>query len=262
MSQPQGSRTARRVVVSLVQSVRECTEHELDVPDHIPESAILAWVNSRAQAGTLPPAVRETPPTILSGQPAHAEVVSIRRCDQAELPAAPLDYQVAAGEPNGVLALRFHTSDGRSLTLTGLGGAQFTYEWIRAGEAGEHLAAFAADGTIATLQPGDPAGVSWLGRFARAATALGGSFKEIELLPSVKDLYYGLSAGNEENPDLTIGESKPRRLGSRALIDRYGLINADGLLRAAREQATSYWARPGKPERFSDLTIFRPLTRP
>jgi hypothetical protein len=256
MSQPKGSRTARRVVVSLVQSVRECTEHELDVPDHVPDSAILAWVNSRAQAGALPPAVREIPPTILAGQPAHAEVVSIDRFDPAELPAAPLDYQVAAGEPNGVLALRFNTSDGRSLTLTGLSGAQFTYEWIRAGETGEHLAAFAADGTIATLEREDPAGVSWLGRFARAASALGGSFKEIVLLPSVKDLHYGLSAGNEENPDLTIGETQPRRLGSDVLINAQE-VQRNGLLIATRD-SSSYWARPGKPGRFSDLTIFRP----
>ncbi len=258
MSQPNGSPTVRRAVVSLVQSVRERTEHELDIPDDVPDDAILAWVNARARADALPPAVREIPARILVGDAPHAEVVSIHRLDRAELPPAPVDFQVAAGEPDSALALRFNTTDGRSLTLTGLSGAQFTYEWIRAGEHGEHLAAFAADGEIATLNRANPSGLSWLARFARAATALGGEFKEIELLPSVKGLYYGLSAGNEENPDLTISETQPRQLGSHGLLTAHGFSNGSGFLRVTREQETSYWASVGEAERFSDLTIFRP----
>jgi hypothetical protein len=257
MSNTSGSRTVRRVVVSLVQSVRECTEHELDVPDHVGDGEILAWVNARARATALPPAVREVPPRILNGDQPHAEVVSLDRFDPAELPPAPLAYHVAAGEPNAVLALRFNTDDGRSLTLTGLSGAQLTYERIRTGEHGEQIAAFAADGTIATLDRADPFGVSWLARFARAATALDGSFKEIELLPNVKDMYFALSADDEENPDLTLGEPRSRQLGSHALINGYGLTNARGFLKVTREQDTSYWASTGKPGRFSDLTIFR-----
>jgi hypothetical protein len=257
MSQPRNSRPVRRVVVSLVQSVRERTQHELDVPDDVGDREILAWVNARAQAGALPPAVRELPPTMHTGVPSYAEVVSIHRIDPTELPRAPLAYHVGAGEPGGVLALRFNTSDGRSLTLTGVSGAQLTYEWIRAGEDSEHIAAFAADGTIATVDSAEPRGVSWLARFARAATALGGSFTEIELLPNAKDLYYGLSAGNEDNPDLTIGETQPRRLGQSVLVNAHG-AHRNGLLIATRDPSTSYWATPGKPERFSDLTICRP----
>jgi len=96
-----------------------------------------------------------------------------------------------------------------------------------------------------------------MGRFVRSAQALGGRFKEIQVQPAARRLMFSLSAGNEENPDLTIGETKPGALSNGALIDRRGLrARPDAPVLVNYRRSTEYWSLAGSKERYSDVAIF------
>lgn len=246
----------RRIVVARTETVVERTLHELSVPDEVSDEDAVEWALECCDTSALPPAIGVAH-TMVDGEVSVA-VHASARYDPDSAPPPRRDYQVAAAETSAALTLRFHQAGGVTLSVTGLARAALTYEWVRAGEDGEHVAVIAADGVIETTDLSGPGCPTWVARFARAASALGGRFDHVAVLAECPALALGLSAGNEEDAQLTIGETAWQPLGREALITACGVkrgVTADTGALIVERVAGGYWSLAGEAERYSDVAL-------
>jgi hypothetical protein len=261
MSQPQESQKGRvrRVRIERSAAVRECTLHDVIVPDHISDDAAADWALARAEAGALPAAVQERVPTMLAESEPTFRATQIAQLEPSD-PTLSQGAHVAANEPDSALALRFLTPAGATCTIVGLTQATLTYEWIRAGEEGEHLACISADdgAILATERPCQShATPAWYGRFSRSAQALGGTFSAVEVIAGAGPLAVSAWSGNDENVELTLEQTEPQLLPGGARLTADGLRDiTDGSVIITLDPARGYWMLAGNC--YSDVTISRP----
>jgi hypothetical protein len=255
---PAGSLRVAEVVATF--AVLRETTYRIAIPAGVKDDAIAAWAIAQAQAGALglPRATRITRPPY-EAQPEWRTTSISYRVDRADY-QAPRTFKIDA-EEGGSIALSFITAEELRLTVAGMRWAQTTYEWIRGGENGEHLAAIQDDGTIAFAAAG-PSQPGWCHQFAAAAAAIGGCFTRVEIERDTPNTDSGrfavfASAGNEENPDLHIDNVRAGEIATPAQITISGLQQALGATPLiAYDPKTQYWTLAER--NYSDVTIAGP----
>lgn len=259
MSRQTGS--PRSVVVERSERVLERTAHLLEVPAGVTDDRIVAWALERAASGQLPPAFAERTAIVDAAGPCGLEVSAITHHQDGDSPRRATAFTVRADEDPAVLTLCFVTPDLRVLALRGLAAAQLTYDWLRLGDTAEQLVRLGHGSTIELQEGPVERRPSWAGRFQRCARALGGRFSRVEICQppaATTSLWFSLSAGNEDNPDLTIGRTSPAALPAGARVTAGGLTACNGMPLALYDRRTGYWSLPAGAERYSDVLIHPP----